>query len=215
MRLFVLALFALITTMASAKLDSTGLFKIEIEWVDQIDDNFEFASHWECNAGVSLNRHGQLSCDGLCPQRSHAMKDKNGEVFADSLTAFYSIVDTSHQFYTLRSESNAYEFLDANFASATRISNGVTLCYSHPSIATHSALQLAFKENEATAFIDFNSTTDIERMIFLCIGGVIKMDGEAFKSGMIKAEFDLQFFNALDEANPIFWKGVICTEIER
>jgi hypothetical protein len=92
--------------------------------------------------------------------------------------------------------------------------DGAVRCHSHVNMITHSSLNLEFKGNEATAFIDFNGIRSTERLAFQCTGGFIKLDQKAFKKGMIKAEFELQFLNSLDESKPIYWNGVIATPVK-
>lgn len=90
-------------------------------WREHLSDDFSFIEQWDYTEGVYQNEFGQLTCDGLCPPETDGMKDEKGMILVDSLTAFYQLVDTMHQFHTIQSDAWCYEWAGTNFATALKL----------------------------------------------------------------------------------------------
>jgi hypothetical protein len=92
--------------------------QIKIQWIDNLDGDFDFRTKWSYSEGIYRNEFGQLSCDGFCPEGTESMKDSEGKIHPDSLTRFYQLVDTTHQFYSISCEAWCYEWGGTDFITA-------------------------------------------------------------------------------------------------
>jgi len=220
MRLIIFALLVIRLSMFSFNSPkeetkiSNSLLKIKIKWVDNLEGNFEFRHLWSYPEGIYKNRFGQLSCDGLCPMRIDAMKDKNGRIYDDSLTSFYQLIDTSHQYFTLNSQAQMYEWAGTNFVHFTNWKDGEVTGQSLNNIATHSSLYFKIKNDSCIAKVNFNSITDRGRYTFYLGGGHVKIDRNLWQKDTIKSSFNLIFINTLDPNYPLYWKGKIYSPIQ-
>jgi hypothetical protein len=103
MKIFSVILFIVaISSTQWITAQSTG-HKIAIQWTDHLDGDFSFKDNWSYPEGIYRNEFGQLSCDGLCPPEIYEMKDENGRIRDEQLTVFYQLVDTIHQYHSIRS----------------------------------------------------------------------------------------------------------------
>ena len=84
--------------------------KIKIQWVDNLPGDFSFSKKWDYPEGIYKNEFGQLSCDGICQEEVYAMMDSAGKIYKDSLAAFYKIVDTAHQYHSIKADAWCYEY---------------------------------------------------------------------------------------------------------
>ena len=185
-----------------------------IDWSDSVEGDFSFTKKWDYPEGVYLNQFGQLSCDGLCPSEIEKMKDSNGKIIGDSLTSFYRYIDTTHQFYSLQSSTNGYEFGETNFMYFTKLLNDTIYGVSDFNTATHSTLHIKFTSHYCMAWIEYNSVRPVPVERFLLLQGHFIYDETLFDKGIIKANFDFKFKNTLETENELFWKGKIYSEIE-
>ena len=209
--------FLTLTGLSFISIESkTNSFKkITIEWTEKIEGDFSFKENWSYPEGVYKNEFGQLSCDGICPVGVDQMKDENGKIYQDSLEAFYQLVDTLHIFHSIKSEAWTYEWAGTDFINFTRQSDNSIRGQSACNVATHSSLNIEINNNYCSAWVDFNSITDIGKQIFPLESGTIRIDKILFKKRIIKAEFYLNFSNTIDEKKKIFWKGQIYSEIKK
>jgi hypothetical protein len=191
--------------------------KLEIKWVEKIESNFEFANNWSYPEGVYVNRFGQLSCDGICPIEIDEMKDDEGRIKEESLKAFYEIIDTTHLFYSLESESNAPEFTGSDFIQVTRQNKKKTKINTSTNVGTHSSLNIEIDKSKFTAWIDFNSITPIGNHKFTISKGNLIIERKSWEQGILKAEFDFVFENTLNQIKikTFNWKGKVLKEIEK
>jgi len=188
--------------------------EIKINWADNLQGDFSFSRNWDYPEGVYKNDFGQLSCDGFCPSGTDRMKDETGKIFEDSLEAFYKLVDTTHQFYSIKSDAWCYEWAGTNFATATK-SKDTVFCFTHNNAATHSRLNLIITGNRCTPLIKLSSIAGPgETRTYLCNGGQIEIDRNLYDKGILKAKFDFTFDHKENPAKPMFWKGEIYTEIK-
>jgi hypothetical protein len=74
---------------------------VKVTWMPRLNGDFSFRDQWSYPEGINVNEFGQLSCAGFCERESAAMMHSTGKIFVDSLAAFYAIVDTAHQFYSI------------------------------------------------------------------------------------------------------------------
>lgn len=189
--------------------------EIEISWVDNSSGDFSFTRNWDYPEGVYENEFGQLSCDGLCPQEIIRMKDENGKIYEDSLTAFYKLVDTTHRFHSIQSEAWTYEWAGTNFVTVTKKNKDTTICYTHNNAATHSSLILIIVKNKCIPTIELNSVTPTGRKTYHCKGGEIEIDKSLWKKGILKANFDFVFDHTENPDKPMYWKGKIYANIDK
>lgn len=184
-----------------------------VKWVDNLSKDFSFKDKWSYPEGVFRNEFGQLSCDsGIC-HGIDGMKGDDGKILKNSLKAFYKIVDTTHLYHTLKSTTSVSEWSGANFINFKKQADNSIIGQSECHISTHSSLNIIIENDSATAWIDFNSITNLGRYKFPIKKGEIKIDKNYFKKGIIKAEFDLTFLNTLDQDKIMYWKGLIYSSI--
>lgn len=188
--------------------------EIKISWTDNLSGDFSFIESWDYPEGVYKNDFGQLSCDGLCPPEIDRMKDENGKIYKDSLTAFYQLVDTTHQFYSIESDAWTYEWAGTNFVTAIRKNSDTTICYTHNDVATHSSLILTIIKDKCIPTIELNSIIPIGTKIYNCKGGQIKIDKNVWEKGILKANFNFIFDHTENPKKPMYWKGKIYSKVD-
>ncbi len=187
-----------------------------INWVDKIDSNFDFTQKWTYPEGVYRNEFGQLTCDGICPVEIEAMKETNGRIKADSLEAFYEIIDTTHLFFSLESESNCPEFAGANFVYIERKSDQQITIYSETNAATHSTLNIEIEQSIYKTWVDLVSINpQVGNRKFNLKNGELIIDKQYWEQGVLKAEFNFEFDNGLKEGEEevFFWRGRMYEEM--
>ncbi len=187
---------------------------IKITWTDSIPGDFSFTKEWSYFDGVYLNAFGQLSCDGLCPPETDAMKDSLGRIYDDSLARFYSIIDTSHQMHTISCEAWCYEWDGSDYISGRKINKDSFFFRTAGGIATHCSLHLLIVKSKCIPAIYLNSIVPGGSGIYPCTGGYIHIDRRLWKKGIFKADFSFQFEHKENPAQPMFWKGRTYTRIE-
>ena len=187
----------------------------EIEWVDKMEGDFTFTNKWSYPEGVYLNQFGQLSCDGFCPIEIDDMKDDQGKILKDSLEAFYEIIDTTHLFHSLISETSNFAFGKARFINVIENSDGRTRINSETNFSTHSSLKIEIEKSKFSAKIDFASIRTNGIYSFKMNKGSFKIDKSYWEKGILKATFDLSFENTLNLNKKIIWRGKMFKEIEK
>ena len=198
-------------TKETVKADSTPII---IKWVENLPGDFSFTNNWSYPEGVYKNEYGQLSCDGLCPPEIDAMIDSTGRIYADSLHAFYAIIDTTHQSYSIQCEARIYEYNGTNFIEVNRLSNDSFHCFTLTTISTHCSLNIDILRDSCYAIIDLNSIDTSGSEIFYCKNGNITIDKNLWKAGIMKAVFSFNFENKENLKEPIYWKGKIYSRIK-
>jgi hypothetical protein len=188
--------------------------EIKIEWVNNLSGDYSFKDKWEYPEGVYKNEFGQLSCDGLCPMEIDRMVDEKGKIIKDSLTSFYQLVDTSHQFYSIESEAWTYEWAGTNFVTVNKVSKDSIIGFTHTNAATHSSLNFTIIRDKCIPAIAINSIRLAENKIFTYKGGRIKIDKNMWDKGVFKAEFDFIFDHKENMEKPMYWKGKIYTKMD-
>jgi len=193
-------------TKGTVKSASTPII---IKWVENLAGDFSFTKKWSYLEGVYKNEYGQLSCDGLCPPEIDAMIDSTGRIYADSLQAFYAIIDTTHQSYSIQCEARIYEYNGTNFIEVNRLNNDRFHCFTLTTISTHCSLSINIVRDSCFATIDLNSIDKSGSEIFYCTLGNISIDKNLWKAGIMKAVFSFNFENKGNPKEPIYWKGKI------
>jgi len=207
-------IYALLTIGLISCENETRKSEIQIQWAKNISGDFSFKDHWSYPEGIFINEFGQLYCDGLCPPEIVNMIDAEGRIIADSLEAFYNLIDTTHYYHSINSESNAYEWAGTDFISVKRMNKDTVICYTQNNAATHSSLNLIITENTVKPTIILNSVFLIETQIFTCIKGKMVIDKDLWKKGVLKAAFSFDFEDIERLDNPLYWKGEIYSIIE-
>ena len=187
---------------------------VKIKWASSIKGDFSFVNKWSYLEGVELNEYGQLSCDGFCPPEADAMIDSTGKIFKDSLTAFYKIVDTSHQFYSIQCKAWCYEWAGTDFIEAIQKSVDTVYCYTLLNAATHCSLQLNIVGDNCFALVDLNSIVKGGSAKYSCVNGYITVDKNLWEKGIVKAFFSFNFEHKENPNKPIYWKGKIFAKIK-
>lgn len=187
---------------------------IRVDWVSDLSGNFSFTKRWNYPENVFKNSFGQLVCDGLCDPQLDLMRDENGRIYNDSLTRYYQLLDTTHQYYTISNEAQCDEWVGTDFAFAY-YSGDIIKCYTATNAATHSILRLSVIGDKCIPQIELNSIQSSGIQYFECTGGYIKIDKMMVKKDILKADFNLTFRDASSPERPIWWKGQIYTSIQR
>ncbi|MCA5005212.1 hypothetical protein [Sphingobacterium bovistauri] len=188
---------------------------IDITWKDSVAGDFSFTEQWSYPEGVYKNKFGQLSCDGICPPETDLMKDENGKIYEDSLQAFYKVVDTTHIYSTMQSQSTAIEFTDPTQMTAERIDKDTIEAFTRLNSATHSALKIKIiKDHYFIPTVELISIHVGDKIIYPCIEGKLEMDKMYWKKRIIKANFSFLFFDKEQPNKPIEWNGKIFSKIE-
>ena len=197
-----------------------GHSQVDFIWVDSIVDDFSFTEKWDYQDGVYMNQWGQLSCDGLCPMEIDVLKDDQGRIYDDSLKKFYSIIDTTHRYFTHAGTVRAYEFGECNYAVATRLAGKIHV-NTESNISTHTDLHIVFdpetpfSERNFKIYLMFNSIRNIKRAYFIALTGRIEISRKKFEEGIIQMRFDLGFQSEEDDPKGMqTWQGKILTKIE-
>lgn len=188
---------------------------LKIQWIENLKGDFDFKNQWSYTEGIYRNRHGQLDCDGLCPEGIKSMKDEQGKIYPDSLTRFYQLVDTTHQFHSILSEAECYEWAGTDFIKAKQTNKNEIVCYTQTNAATHSSLILEISNDFCAPRIELRSISEPDPKIYYCKGGYIKIDSNLYKQNILKAEFSFDFKNTDEVEKRMFWKGKIYTSIEK
>ena len=173
----------LLGTLSSPAQSRKTATPIKIKWVSGLSGDFSFAKKWSYPEGVEVNEYGQLICNGFCPPETEAMFDNTGKIIKDSLTAFYKIVDTSHQSHTIECKAWCYEWADTDFIEAVRKSADTTYCYTLLNAATHCSLELKITGSNCFATIDLNSVETGEHARYYCTTGYITIDKDLWAKG--------------------------------
>ncbi len=205
----------LLTAASSFGQSKKAATPIKIKWTSSIRGDFSFVNKWSYPEGVELNKYGQLSCDGFCPPETYPMIDSTGKIFKDSLTAFYKIVDTSHQSYTIQCKAWCYEWTGTDFIESIYKSADTVYCYTLLNAATHCSLQLNIVGDNCFAIIGLNSIVKGGSVKYNCINGYITVDKNLWKKGIVKAAFNFNFEHKENPKKPIYWKGKILTKIKK
>lgn len=209
MRCILLVTAALFFFMSCTQ-EGTG---IKIQWEENLQGDFSFSKQWSYAEGIWHNRFGQLVCNALCDDAISNMLDDEGRILEDSVSRYYSLVDTTHFYHTIVSDANCYEWAGTDYAHAYK--NGDTVrCYTECNVATHSSLHLQFVKGECIPRINLNSITPSGEQDFNYKSGFIKVDKPLWLKGILKAEFDFVFDNPQDPKNLLWWKGRIYTTIK-
>jgi hypothetical protein len=212
---FLLATIGLISCRQITDRKSTkDIGEIHIEWTENLTGDFSFKENWSYPEGVYINEFGQLSCEGLCPSETEGMQDKNGKIFDDSLDAFYKLIDTTHQYYSIMNEAWCYEWAGTNFITVEKTGYESYNCYTHNNAGTHSSLNLKILNDECSPTIEMKSINKSGLKTYNCNGGQIKIDKNLWKKGIMKAEFNFTFNHVENPSKPMFWKGKIFAKIE-
>ena len=185
-----------------------------IKWVNKLNGDFSFKNKWSYPEGIYINAYGQLSCDGFCPKRIDQMKDETGRIIEDSLEVFYSIMDTSHIYHSLKSSNKMYENSGTNFINFA-LRNNKIIGKTTTNASTHSTLTIELDDNSFDAFVDFNSIRDLGKHRFSLSNGNLEIDTMYYNEGIIKAFFEFEFHNSFDQSKELFWKGQIFSKIKK
>lgn len=210
--LFKLLLIIIIISGQWIIAQDTG-YKITIRWTDHIDGDFSFADNWSYPEGIYPNQFGQVSCDGLCPPETDEMKDENGKIKEEQLTAFYQLVDTTHQYHSIRSEAHTYEWAGTDFMQVKRINQDSVIGQTSNNVATHSSLYMVITQNQVEPTIVLTSITPNGSSTFNCTDGSLTINRSLWEQGIMQAAFYFIFDEVMSDGQPMWWKGLIYAKI--
>lgn len=189
--------------------------EVKIQWIDDLSGDFSFKDNWSYPEGIFRNAFGQLSCDGICPPEIISMMNENGQIYSDSLEAFYNLVDTTHLFHSIESESEAYEWVGTDFISVEKKDKDTIICITENNSATHSSLNLIIVGDFVKPTIVLESINFMNKtMIYNCQEGEMLIDKNLWQKGILKASFDFKFEDKESPDKSMRWKGKIYKDIE-
>ena len=209
--IFFTLLLAYSSSFAQTKKSAT---LVKINWASNIKGNFSFVNKWSYPEGIEVNEYGQVTCNGFCPPETDAMMDSTGKIIKDSLTAFYKIVDTTHQSYSIDCKAWCYEWAGADFIKVVRKTVDTTYCYTLLNAATHCSLQLNIIRDNCFAIIKLESVVKGGNARYYCRNGYITIDKDLWKKGIMKAIFSFYFKHKENPKQPMYWNGKIFTKIK-
>ncbi len=203
-----------------AQIDDTELAKskpVSIQWVDKLSGDFSFKDIWDYGFDVHRNDFGQLVCEMYCSEECDAMVDSSGRIKADSLVAYYKLVDTTHQYHAIVSEATTYGWSDEPYLDATRISQDTVYCNTFCDGGIYTALHLYLVKDQCFAVIRFHSPASPRHgggvHYYFCKSGTIKIDKKLWVNGVLKATFNLDFDDPKYPENEMYWNGRIYKQI--
>jgi len=192
--------------------------KIKIEWVENLNGDFSFNQNWSFREGIYRNAKGELRLDtGISFEYRELvdkMKNNEGKIYADSLTKYYKIIDTTHIFHSIKSIANVYENTVYDHFEFKKNKNGEIKGETINFASGYSHLHIKLKNNYCYAWNDYKSIFGLGNHIFNLKSGRILIDKTLYQKGIIKAEFDFKFKNTLEKTKKISWKGKIYSKIK-
>jgi hypothetical protein len=188
---------------------------ITVTWSDNLAADFTFKNIWSYSTGIYKNNYGQLVCDGLCPEESYRMLDKNGRIIKDSISRYYKVIDTTHLFHSIECEAWCYEYAGTDYMNVVQKNKDSLFCYTLCNPATHCSLKLDIVNGTCYPRIDLNSITQKGEATYYCTDGSITIDKKLWAQGIMKAEFNFIFDHPEDPKQPMFWKGKIYSKISK
>ncbi len=205
------------------KYDITRTMPVKIKWVTGMPGDFSFRHKWEYEENIFRNKHGQLICDGYCPDGVEKMFDKKGRILKDSVKSFYKLVDTSHYYHTMSCDAWCYEWSGTDFMDVMRSGDSV-FCNTHTNVSTHCILELDIAGDTCYPVIYLNSivsthTDSLGRIWggkswFYASSGFINIDRTLWSKGIMKATFSFSFEHKDNPQKPVYWKGKIYARIK-
>jgi len=192
--------------------------RIKIEWVENLNGDFSFKEKWSYGEGIYRNQNGELRLDsGMVPEEIAETitrkYDKNNRIYKDSLAEYYKIVDTTHIFHSIKSVANVYESTVYDHFEFKIMGNGDIKGETINNVSGYSHLHIKLDNDYCYAWNDFKSFKNLGYHIFNLKSGKILIDKPLFQKGIIKAEFDFNFNNTLEEKEKLSWKGKIYSKI--
>ncbi len=206
-------LFLIGTSCISNEKNADSKQRIKIEWVENLKGDFSFNKKWNYGDGIYRNQNGELRLDsGMVPleieEIINRMKDEKGEIYKDSLSKYYKVIDTTHIFHSIKSNGNYYHM------EFKKMENDEIKGETINNISGYSHLHIKLKNDYCYAWIDYKSVSDKGNHIFNLKNGRILIDKSLFKKGIIKTEFDFNFKNTLDLNEKLSRKGKIYSYIK-
>ena len=185
--------------------------QIKIQWIKNLQGDFDFRTKWSYPEGIYRNKSGQLVCDGFCPEGTELMRDSEGKIFPDSLPRYYQLVDTIRRFHSVLCEAWCYEWAGTDFVEAKRLNKEQVICYTLMNAGTHCSLILELNNDVCIPRIELNSISSPGVKTYYCRGGYIKIDKCCWTKGILKADFNFDFNNTDEPEHKMYWKGKIYT----
>ena len=171
----------------------------QINFITAVDCELDSASTrgWEYQEGIFTNKWGQLSCDGFCPREIDLMKNDQGRIFDDSLTAFYSYIDTTHRHFTLERSNEPYEYGQAHYM-ITEKRDGKLFLRSEMNLALNTSIHIEFDPSPENSFklktyLIYYSLSDQPPRTFNLLSGQVEFCEQAYNEGFLQLKFDLNF----------------------
>ncbi|MBP1673232.1 MAG: hypothetical protein H6Q25_1047 [Bacteroidetes bacterium] len=186
---------------------------IKIEWVNDLDGDFSFVNQWSYPEGIYRDEFGVLLQDGISSDIIETLKDSTGSIAPESLTYYYTLVDTNHLYHTISGESNCYEWVGTDFVDVFQDDKHQIVCKTQTTVGTHSSLVITIDKNDCSSKIELYTISSPSLIVFYGISGNMKIDKKYWKNGILKCEFEFYFVDPAKPDTPIFWKGKIYKKI--
>lgn len=114
---------------------------------------------------------------------------------------------------SIKCEVSTYEYFDCDQIMVKK--NGNVIHFETiPNASTHAILSFSLKNDYIVgAKISLNSIIYGQKKVYKLKSGLFKIDKEAFKKNIIKANFNFDFGNFEGSTKKMFWKGLIYSSI--
>ena len=171
----------------------------QLDYVVEVDCELDsaFTKGWKYEEGIFVNKWGQLSCDGFCPREIDFMKGDQGRIFDDSLSSFYSFVDTTHRHFTLERNNEPYDYAEAHYIIVEK-QDGKLFLRSELNMGLNTRIQMEFDPTSKDdvnfqAYLIYYSLSDQAPRKFELLSGDVEFCQEAYNEGFLQLKFDLDF----------------------
>jgi len=206
---FIIFFLIFFSTSSIQKREDTGV-SIQISWFSELKGDFTFANEWEYAPNIEENEFDQIICTE-CPSRAKKMINRNGRIIADSLSAYYKLVDSTRHYRNLQARCTAYDWTEAKTIYVRKYGDFILEGHTENDSTSNSRIFFRIKDNLLTAWIFYkkNGVTKIYPMT----GGKFFADSREFAQGTLKATFSFTFLNENNSIKALYFSGKMLAKI--
>ena len=188
--------------------------KIQVQWEDELKGDFSFTSDWSYAENIFVSQpHGELVCDGWCPEGVEEMRLKDGRIDPKQKNAYYALVDTTHRFHSFEGKAVSYEYGGTHFATCKQDEEGKIVVETEANVGTHCSLIIPIEGDNCIPKIHFVSIRNIPEVYYPCNGGWITVSRSHWKKDIFRAQFHFTFWDE-ENGKELMWEGKIHTPIQ-
>lgn len=208
------ALNILIVCLVFLSFSCSDNVSVGIKWVNHLEGDFSFMDKWSYPYPMFRNDFGELVCDGLCPPETDKMRNENGRIIPDSIARYYQLIDTTHLYHSIEWGMFTSD-PELGYISAESVSDDIVNCRTLVG-ADYWTMVLIITGNRCIPVLEYyRIDSKIGRIIYNCNKGTIRIDKKLWEQDILKAEFDLTFYDPTYGGREEVRKGKIYTEIDK